>query len=547
MSRSKSNSRSPIKRSSQTNKVFDEEELDEILENINLKRPRSMYTHFCLEEIEKFKNKNKNKKIDLKTFSKECAKKWNELSDKEKKKYIDKFEEDKMKYKHDLEIVRHYLFKDYNDVVRRPPTAYRIYLNEKLREGFEKDLDPKKVKAKASKDWRMMSEEDRNTYKDRKKDNDDWFEKAKTTRKVTALSIFVQNTIKTAKEKNKEVPTLADIAPLWKKMSKSEKQKYIDYANDINEEREKLQDIYELVSGVKPKKPAGAFRVFLQEKAKEKALHSLKEGKELWDQLSKEEKDEYLKKAHRCKLAYKYKKMIYNKKIKKILPKRPANAYAQFLKEKKGQKIPKGEKAVVYWREEYENLSKDKKKKYEQKAELEREKYQKKMKEFDNYVFDMPKRPLNAFTLFVKDRIPDLKEDRKNKGLTNQELLKIAAKEWNNEDGVSQSKYEKKAEQDKKRFIRQLKDFETMGYYKRNSRGERTKKEDVDEGEDEDEDEEEEKSKRKMRKKRSSSNASKSTRKGSKRAKSKSKSQDTKRKRSSSKGKKRMGKTQKKK
>ena len=168
MSRSKSNSRSPIKRSSQTNKVFDEEELDEILENINLKRPRSMYTHFCLEEIEKFKNKNKNKKIDLKTFSKECAKKWKDLSDKEKKKYIDKFEEDKMKYKHDLEVVRHYLFKDYNDVVRSPPTAYRIYLNEKLREGFEKDLDPKKVKAKASKDWRMMSEEDRNTKTEKK-------------------------------------------------------------------------------------------------------------------------------------------------------------------------------------------------------------------------------------------------------------------------------------------------------------------------------------------------------------------------------------------
>ena len=43
--------------------------------------------------------------------------------------------------------------------------------------------------------------------KDKEKhDNDDWFEKAKTTRKVTALSIFVQNTIKTAKEKNNGTP-----------------------------------------------------------------------------------------------------------------------------------------------------------------------------------------------------------------------------------------------------------------------------------------------------------------------------------------------------
>ena len=528
MSRSKSKSKSPGKRSSQKNNVFDEEQLDDILENINLKRPRTMYNHFCMEELEKYKSKNKTFKLP--EFSKEMAKKWKELSTKEKKEYKEKFEEDKMKFKKDLEIIRHYLFKDYNDVVKSPPTAYRIYLNEKLREGFEKDLDPKEVKAKASKDWRMMSEEKRNVYKERKKENDDWFEKAKNTRKVTALSIFVQNTIQTAKDKHKDVPTLGEIAPLWKKMSSSEKNKYIKWADEINEERERLQDIFELVNGVKPKRPAGAFRVFLQEKAKEKVLHSLKEGKELWDKLSEDEKDAYLKKAHRCKLAYKYKKMIYNKKIKKILPKRPGNAFAQFMKEKKGQKVPKGVKAVVYWKEDYDNLTKDKKKKYEEKAEKERERYKKKMKEFENYVFDMPKRPLNAFSLYVRDRIPDLKKEKEDTPTT--ELIKIAAEEWNNEDGVSQSKYEKKAEQDRKRFIKQLRDFEKLGYYKKNSRGERTKEEDVDE------DEEEEKSKKKSKKKRSNSTASKIKR-GSKRTKSKSKTQE-------SKSKKKTGKMQKK-
>ena len=540
--RSKSKKKSPAKNSSQkTQQIYKDDEIDEILENINLKRPRSMYTHFCLGEIEKEKKKNKNKKIDLKTFSAECASKWKDLSDKDKEKYKAKFEEDKMQYKKDLEMVRHYLFKDFNDVVRRPPTAYRIYLNEKLREGFEKDYDPKEVKAKASLDWRMMSEEDRQTYNEKKKDNDDWFEKAKNTRKVTALSIFVQKSIQDAKKKNKEPPKLGEIATLWKKLSSSDKTKYKNYADEINEERERLQDIYELVNGVKPKKPAGAFRVFLQEKAKEKALHNIQEGKELWNKLSEEEKDVYLKKAHTCKLAYKYKNMIYKKKIKKIMPKRPANAYAQFLKDKKGQKIPKGEKAVVYWRDEYENLTKEKKKKYVEKAEREKEKYEKKMEEFKNYVFDLPKRPLNAFSLFVRDRIPDLKTENPKAPAT--QLIKFAAKEWKKEDGVSQSKYEKKAEQDKKRFSRQMKDFEKLGYYKKNSRGEKSKKED----EEDEEEEEEVKSKRKMKKKRSSSTASKSTKKGSKRTKSKSKTQDTKRKRSSSKSRKKAGKSQKKK
>ena len=537
----RSKSKSPKKKSSQ---VYNDDEIDEILENISLKRPRTMYTHFCISEIEKNKNKNKNKKIDLKTFSKELAEKWKDLSDKEKEKYKEKFEEDKLRFKKDLEIVRHFLFKDFNDVVRRPPTAYRIYLNEKLREGFEKDLNPKEVKAKASRDWRMMPEEKRQVYIDKKKDNDDWFTRAKNTRKVTALSLFVQNTIETAKSKNKEIPQLKEIAPLWKKLPTSEKNKYKNYANEINEEREQLQDIYELVHGVKPKRPAGAFRVFLQEKAKDKALHSLQEGKELWDKLSEDEKDIYLKKAHRCRLAYKYKNMIFKKKIKKILPKRPANAFAQFLKEKKGQKLPKGENPGTYFRDEYENLSKDKRKKYELKAEKEKERYEKKMKEFENYVFDLPKRPLNAFTLYVKDRIPTLKKDNEKDPVA--KLIKIVAKEWKEEDGVSQSKYEKKAEQDKKRFSRQMKEFEKLGYYKKNSRGERTKKED-----DWDEEEEEEESSKKKTKRRSSSSASKSTKRGSKktksRSKSKSKTQVTKTRKSSSKSKKKTGKTQKKK
>ena len=162
------------------------------------------------------------------------------------------------------------------------------------------------------------------------------------------------------------------------------------------------------------------------------------------------------------------------------------------------------------------------------------------MEEFNNYVFDMPKRPLNAFTLYVKDRIPDLRKE--NQDTPTQELIKIVGKEWKKEDGVSQSKYEKKAEQDKRRFIKQLKDFEKFGYYNKNSRGENPKKED-----DDDEDEEEEKkSKRKSKKKRSTSTNSKSTKRTSKKSKSKSKTQESKRKSNSSKSRKKTAKTQKK-
>ena len=154
-----------------------------------------------------------------------------------------------------------------------------------------------------------------------------------------------------------------------------------------------------------------------------------------------------------------------------------------------------------------------------------------KMAEFKNVVFDMPKRPLNAFSLFIKDRVPDLKKENEKAPVT--KLIKIAAKEWQSEDGVSQAKYERKAEMDKKRFKKQLKDFETLGYYKENYRAERKPK-----VEEESEDEEEEK--RTKKKKRSSSSSKKSTKRGKSktRSKSKSKTQDVKR---SSKSRKKSG------
>ena len=468
-----------------------------------------------------------------------------------------------MKYKGEIDLVRHYLFKDYNGLVRRPPTAYRIYLNEKLCEGFEKNLDPKDVKSKASKDWKMMDEETRREYTEKKKDNDNWLKKIGQTRKITPLSLFVQKTVDAAKAKNKEIPTLKEIAPAWKRLSSAEKDKYKKYAEDENKDREKLREIYELVNGVKPKRPAGAFRVFLQENARKKAFKTLKEGKALWEKLSEDEKDAYLRKAHRIKLAYKYKKMIYDRKIKKILPKRPANAYAQFLKDKKGEKVPKGEKAVAYWKDEYEKLKKEDKRKYEVRAAKEREKYQKKMEEFKNCVFDLPKRPLNAFSLFVKDRMPDLKNEKPDE--PNPKLLRQIAKEWNSEDGVSQRKYEKKAELDKMRYKKQLKDFENLGYYKKNYRApkgssssrstrsksrrksrskskskstRKMKEEESEEDFDDEEEEDEEEEKSKKGKRRSTSSNSK---KGSK----KSKTQDTKRR--SSRSSKKSGKSQKKK
>ena len=142
------------------------------------------------------------------------------------------------------------------------------------------------------------------------------------------------------------------------------------------------------------------------------------------------------------------------------------------------------------------------------------------MEKFNNKVFDMPRKPLTGFALYVADRVPDLKKENPNK--PNNELIKMVAKEWQDGKIVNQSTYIKDAEKDKKRFKKQLLEFKKNGYY--------TKTKDKEDGDD-DEDEKKSSKKKKSESKGSSKNtkknrsSSKSSKAKESRSKSKKKSQ----------------------
>ena len=84
--------------------------------------------------------------------------------------------------------------------------------------------------------------------------------------------------------------------------------------------------------------------------------------------------------------------------------------------------------------------------KYEEKAEKSLEKYNKQMSQFENKIFDMPKRPISGFMLYVSDRMPDIKKEKPK--LTSPELIGIIAKEWQKGKDVDQKSYNKKAEKE---------------------------------------------------------------------------------------------------
>ena len=478
VNRNRSKSRSKKSKSS----IETDEQIDQIIKDITLKRPRNPFTQFVLAEVDSYKTKNKDAKIDLGEFNQTCADKWKKMKEGEKKKYSKLYEDEKVKYKSDLELVKHYLFRDFNDTVYRSPTAYRIFLNEKLREGFDQGLDPKDVRKEAGNTWARMTEEEKKVYVDKKKENDNWFLKAEKIRKISPIALFIQKKIQEAKEKHKEPPSLKEISPAWKKLSKNEKKSFEKYAQEINEEKEKLRDIYDIVHGIKPKKPAGAFRIFLQEKAKNNEIKTIQDGHELWKKLSEEQKEEYLTKSHKC------------------LP------FQAFLKEKKGQKPAKGENMLSFWKKVYDGFSEAQKKKYVEKAEKDKERYDRQMSKFQDKVFDMPKKPHSGFNLYVQDRMPDLKKAKPNAQVT--VLLRQIAKEWKEGKDVDTKQYNKNAEKDKRRFKKQLKEFQKMGYYTKEKA--------------ESEEETEDKSKKSQKKKSSSKASTKKSK--SQRPKSKSKS-----------------------
>ena len=451
---------------SKEEELNDDEKIDKILKDITLKNPRLPYTLFVLNEIESIKAKDKDQKIVISEMNLIISEKWKNIKEEEKKKYEKLYEEEKYKYKAEIELVRHYLFKDSNNNLKNPaPTAYRIYLNEKLREGFEQGLDPKEVKREASLSWANLPKETKQIYIDKKRVNDNWFMKAKNINKLSPISLFVQEKIEEAKRKRLEPPLLKDISPTWNNLSKDEKKRFEKYAQELNEEKEKLHDLYDIIHGLKPKKPVGAFRIFIQEQIKNNEFKNINNSYDIWNTLKEEEKEIYLMKSYRCQLAYKYKKMIYKKKIKKMLPRKPLTSILFFLKEKKGQKPPNGEIWIKYWRSFYENLSADKKKTYEEKAKIDKENYEKKKLQFKSKIFDMPKKPLSGFLLFFNERIPDLKKEKPNE--TFQNLTKQIAKEWQKGELVDINFYNNKAEKDRIRFKKQLKEFNKFGYYTR--------------------------------------------------------------------------------
>ena len=374
------------------NELLEEEFINNLLADVTLKKPYNSFDIFLKEKFNNENNKKLNKEnINNDSFESEIKMNqndiiWSNLPEDKRTQYKKEFFKQNNIYKRELELVKKYIFKGVDGKLKIKSTAFQIFLNDKLIDGLEKNYDPKVIKHNAKVEWNKMSIEEKKFYYIKKKENDTILELVLKYKNINPFILYVitvlnkykndnnitdnnniinNNVIDNIDTINNNFPTMKKLIKSWESLSKSEKEKYEIYTEDFNYDKYNIRNIYDAIYGVKPKTPSGALRIFLQLKARKGEIKSINEGMVLWNKLSINEKEHYLKISHKYYLAYKYKELLHQKKIRRIYPRKPTGPFQFFLSEKKGTKLPEGNNnPISYWRIKYNKLDENEKEKY---------------------------------------------------------------------------------------------------------------------------------------------------------------------------------------
>ena len=161
-------------------------------------------------------------------------------------------------------------------------------------------------------------------------------------------------------------------------------------------------------------------------------------------------------------MAYKYKELLINKKIKRFLPRKPKSPFTIFLRHTAGVKVPEDTKPMNFFHDMYNNLPTEKKEKFDNIFKKELEDYNKKLSMLNNKNFQLPPKPKSGLSFFLSERFKEYKNNDMN--LDPNKYINLVFEEWFN-DKIDKKKYEELAKKDKKRFEIQMNEFEKNGYY----------------------------------------------------------------------------------
>jgi hypothetical protein len=147
-------------RKSLTQILESKEDFDDMILNIDIKKPRTAYNYFTKEVREKL-----NLKGSITDKAAEFSAKYQKLSENERAKYEKMAEEDRKRYQEHMLLVRKFVL---DKPFKENATPYSIYMDEKLREAREQGLDLKETKEKYKDLWENdMTADEKKVYKEK--------------------------------------------------------------------------------------------------------------------------------------------------------------------------------------------------------------------------------------------------------------------------------------------------------------------------------------------------------------------------------------------
>ncbi|KAH3820554.1 hypothetical protein DPMN_122298 [Dreissena polymorpha] len=152
-------------------------------------------------------------------------------------------------------------------------------------------------------------------------------------------------------------------------------------------------------------------------------------------------------------------------------PKRSTSAYFYYLAfcreeaKKAGKSISKIAEFTKECSEKWRNLDAKGKKRFDEQAANDKARYDKEMSSYTGGKSsktkdpNQPKKPMTGYFLFLAD----FREKHRGKDIPNKELLKLAGEEWREMDDSQKMPYEKKSQEEQKKYEVAMANFRKGG------------------------------------------------------------------------------------
>jgi hypothetical protein len=287
--------------------------IEKTIYKCNLKPPRKPYPLFVGENFNNVKGKT-----ELKEVNSALGEKWRSLTKKEKEPYRIKSKKEFDEYRKDLYVINFVLFFGYDGVEKKQMTDYRYFKATKIIECKNKGelKRPKFYTNELRKQWQNIDYDTKNACVDGARDFKSWVNKSLKLKKESAQILFMDEQIE--KIGNSANINICDMAKEWDNLSEEKKKEYHGKFFKYYMENELLLNVFDLNQYDVKKKSPSAFKLFkkdLETLYDQKNQLSIMSIYSLWNKLERGTRDLYRKKSKRLKLAYKYRKIVIQKRL----------------------------------------------------------------------------------------------------------------------------------------------------------------------------------------------------------------------------------------